>query len=213
MPRARLTLTIPESVWVGDLSRRHPTATFRVLAALADDDAGTGLVEVVATDLDDVLSEFRASSSVVAFDVLQRANGEALVQFETGDHVLLLPARGSRVPLEMPFEIVDGRATWEVTAPRDRLSELGEQLDYFDIPYTVDYVRQRVEDEPLLTDRQFRVVATAVEAGYYDTPRTCTLTDLADRLGIAKSTASETLHRAEGKIIRQFVEDADASSR
>ena len=38
MPRANLTLTIPEGVWIGDVSRAHPTATFRILAALARDE-------------------------------------------------------------------------------------------------------------------------------------------------------------------------------
>jgi predicted DNA binding protein len=50
-----------------------------------------------------------------------------------------------------------------------------------------------------------------VERGYYDTPRTCTLTELADHLGIAKSTASERLHRAEGAIIRAFVAEEAAA--
>lgn len=36
-----------------------------------------------------------------------------------------------------------------------------------------------------------------IERGYYDTPRRCTLTELADELDLAKSTCSERLHRAE----------------
>jgi predicted DNA binding protein len=35
------------------------------------------------------------------------------------------------------------------------------------------------------------------------------LTGLADTLGIAKSTASETLHRAEGKMIKHLAERLD----
>ncbi len=48
---------------------------------------------------------------------------------------------------------------------------------------------------------------TAVEEGYYDTARTCSLTELAGEVGIAKSTCSETLHRAEETVIKQFIED------
>jgi len=57
----------------------------------------------------------------------------------------------------------------------------------------------------LLTETQTELVETAIEQGYYDTPRTCSLTDLGREVDIAKSTASETLHRAEEKIIKQFV--------
>lgn len=50
----------------------------------------------------------------------------------------------------------------------------------------------------------------AVEAGYYDTPRTCTLTELADEVGLAKSTCSEILHRAEEIIVKEFIENLPA---
>ena len=110
------------------------------------------------------------------------------------------------MPLEFPFDVRDGEATWEVTSPADRLSALGSQLDAVGIDDTVEYVRQRVEDERPLTDRQRRLAVEAVERGYYDTPRECSLTELAESAGIAKSTCSETLHRAEGVVIRRFVE-------
>ncbi|NIS35936.1 MAG: helix-turn-helix domain-containing protein, partial [Actinobacteria bacterium] len=46
MPRARLAIEVPESVWVGAVSREHPQATFRVLAAMPEGERGVGLVEV-----------------------------------------------------------------------------------------------------------------------------------------------------------------------
>jgi predicted DNA binding protein len=96
-----------------------------------------------------------------------------------------------------------------VTAPQERLSTLAEQLDNFGIRYRVEYVRDQLHDESLLTDRQRRVVAAAVEAGYYDTPRDCSLTELADDLDIAKSTASETIRRATDRVVAQFLLDEE----
>ncbi|WP_254547008.1 helix-turn-helix domain-containing protein [Halomarina pelagica] len=207
MPRANLTLTLPEGVWVGDVTRAHPDARIRILAALADDDAGVGLAEVSAPDLDAVLREIAASESVTELDVLGRRGDGVLIQFETTMPLLLLPMQDSGVPLEMPFTIEDGRADWEITAPQRRLSTLGTQLERFGIPFTVNEVHQRFEPEQVLTHRQLRLVSAAVERGYYDTPRRTTLTELAATLGIAKSTCSETLHRAEEKIVKEFVED------
>ncbi|QSG09646.1 helix-turn-helix domain-containing protein [Halapricum desulfuricans] len=206
MPRAKLTLTVPEEVWLGELARLYPDATFRVLAALSDDvDAGVGLAEVVAEDTSAVLSKMAGYEDVTDIDRLQEEDGKVLIRFRTTMPLLLFPARDSGIPLEMPFEISDGEAVWEVTAPQDRLSALGEQLDQFDIGYTVDYIHQHVTEEPLLTDRQRRLVVEAVEAGYYDTPRESSLTELAEEVDIAKSTASETLHRAEEQIVKEYV--------
>ena len=206
MPRAKLTLTVPEEVWLGELTRRYPEATFRVLAALSDDvDAGVGLAEVIAENASAVLSKMGSYEDVTDINRLQEEDGKVLIRFRTTMPLLLFPARDSGIPLEMPFEISDGEAVWELTAPQDRLSALGEQLDQFDIGYTVDYIHQHVTEEPLLTDRQRRLVVEAVEAGYYDTPRGSSLTELAERLDIAKSTASETLHRAEEQIVKEYV--------
>jgi hypothetical protein len=205
MPLAKLTLTIPEGVWIGDLSRSYPDARFRILAALPGEDGGVGLLKLSTPDLVSVLREMDADPAVTDIDPVQRTDDSVLLQFETSDPLLLEPMQGSGVPIEMPFDIVDGQESWEVTAPRDRISTLGEQLDAFGIEFTVEHIHQHLTTEQLLTDRQRRLVETAIELGYYDTPRRCSLTDLADELDIAKSTCSETLHRAEEKIIKEFV--------
>ncbi|SDN10786.1 Predicted DNA binding protein, contains HTH domain [Halogranum gelatinilyticum] len=207
MPQANLTITVPEGIWIGDLSRAHPDASVRILAAHTDGDGGVGLAEITAPDLPAVVADIETHDSVTELDLLERYDQTVLVQFETTMPLLLFPMQDSGVPLTMPFTIEEGTAEWEITAPQHRLSELGDQLEEFGIPFTVNEVHQYVEPEQLLTDRQLTLVRTAVEQGYYDTPRQCSLTDLADELGLAKSTCSETLHRAEETIVKRFVED------
>lgn len=204
MPRAKLTITIPEDIWIGDLTRSHPEGQFEILSALPAENGGVGLVELTAADPQAVLDEIEQYDSITQVDVLQQHDDTALIQFETTMPLLLLPIQGSGIPLKMPFTIQNGEAEWEITTPHHRLSELGEQLREFNIPYTLDEVSQQVELEQLLTDRQSRLIQTALDRGYYDTPRQCTLTELAQELDIAKSTCSEILHRAEGKIIKEF---------
>jgi hypothetical protein len=208
MPRATLTIEIPDDVWIGRISREHPEACLRVLSALPDDESGVGLVEVTADEMAAVLRKIDREESVTDLELLQQHGDTVLVQFETDEPTLLFPVVSSGIPLEMPFDIVAGEAVWEITTAHDRLSLLGEQLDAFNIPYTVEEIQHQVTPEQLLTDRQATLVQAAVENGYYDTPRGCTLTELAEAVDLAKSTCSETLHRAEGKIIKNFVENA-----
>lgn len=211
MPEARLQITLPESIWIGQLSRQYPDGRFRILAALSNDDAGVGLAEIHSTNLDALLADMRASADIIDLDVLNDPGESALVQFETEQPLLLFAARDSGVPLEMPVELSDGTLTWEVTAPSDRLSELGTQLRALGLSFTIDYIQQEVADDQLLTDAQQQIIETAITEGYYDTPRTCSLTELADNVDRAKSTVSETLHRAESKIITEFVGDPEES--
>ncbi|MFB6228068.1 MAG: helix-turn-helix domain-containing protein [Halobacteriales archaeon] len=212
MPQAKLTLTLPEGVWIGEISQSYPDACFRILAAIPGDNDGVGLLEITAADLAAVLRDMEGTSEVTEIELFRRTEETVLLQFETTEPLLLAPMQGSGVPIEMPFDIVDGEASWEVTAPRERLSALTEQLDAFGIKFNVEYIRGEFAAEQFLTDQQRQLVDAAIEAGYYDTPRACSLTGLAEEVGIAKSTCSETLHRAEGKIIKRHMEETAGAS-
>ncbi len=206
MPEAKLQLELPEVVWIGELTREYPEATFRVLAAIPDGGIGVALTEIIGESLPELLEQMASYEEVPEMEVLSQTDSRALVQFETTLPLLLLAARGSGVPLEMPFELSNGTAVWEIKAPSDRLSELSDQLEFFGIPFTVEYIQYDLEEKQLLTDTQRDILETAIEMGYYDVPRQCSQTKLAAELGRAKSTVSETLHRAEGKIIKDYAE-------
>lgn len=59
---------------------------------------------------------------------------------------------------------------------------------------------------PALTTRQHEAVATALELGYYDRPRSASLADVATTLSCATGTASELLRRAEHTALSQVVD-------
>lgn len=207
MARATLTLTIPDGIWIGDLSRHHPAAFFQVLAAMPGETSGFGLVEISGPEVEAVVAGMADAEAVADLTVLRAGTETALVQFETDDHAILTPIRKSGVPIEMPITIGDGEAVIDVTAPRPRLSALADALSAHGIDYSVDRIHGTEASSQSLTDRQWTLVRAAVEAGYYDTPRGCSLTELADDLDLAKSTCSETLHRAEGRIVKRYVDE------
>jgi predicted DNA binding protein len=208
MATAKLEITLPEGIWIRDISVRHPEATFTVPAVLGEDETGIGLLEVKAPDVETVLADIEAAEGVTSVDPLRLTETDALLQFETSEPLLLMSIQQSGIPLEPPVTVVDGTATLSVTAPRDRLSELADQLEAFGMTFEVQHVRQTVDSADLLTQGQREIVTRAVELGYYDTPRDCTLTELAADLGVAKSTASERLHRAEEKVVKEFLADS-----
>lgn len=59
----------------------------------------------------------------------------------------------------------------------------------------------------LLTPEERETVASAVEAGYYGTPRDATVEDLADDLDTPHSTVQYRLQRAEEKIVERFASE------
>lgn len=206
MPRARLDVAVPEGTWVFDLSKRFPEVTFRVVSVFVRGGAGVGVLEVEAADPLSVLSQVGDYDDVAELDLLWSDEGTALVQFESTTPALVLPAMRAGVPLRTPFEIRDGRTRWELTTPRGRLAELGDQLDAAGIEYDLRSVGDPAPGSPVdvLTDRQREVLLHARAVGYYDVPRTASLTEVATSLGVAKATASGILHRAESHLVDWF---------
>jgi hypothetical protein len=205
MPYAKLTIDLPEAVWIGEVSREFPSTTFRVLSAVPSGDAGFGLLEIEDESIPTILDAIEGRAGISAVQLMQRSEDTAVVQFETSEPLLLLSIQESGAPIELPLTIRDGKAVIELTASRDRLSEFGRQLEAFGMSYTLNRVYDAVDTPTLLTDQQRRLLVTAVELGYYDTPRECTLTELAEKVDLAKSTASVTLHRAEETVVKEFV--------
>ncbi len=220
MAQATLAITMPEQVWIQQVSSAHPESTFRVLAAVPDSDSGFALVEIAGPDVANVVEAMAEHEQITELSTIQRGEDEVTVHFETTDPLLLFSSRESGMPIELPVEIQNGMATIEVTGTRQRLANLASQLERFGIQYRIETVREDPNERQLLSERQLEVVVAAVDEGYYDTPRRCSLTELADHLDIAKSTCSETLHRAEEAVIKRFVENVshvdeftDASER
>lgn len=207
MPHAELTVTLPPAVWIGALSREFPDATFRVLSAVPREEGGFGLVEVRTDDPDGALDAMEAAPGVTDIEPIRREADVAVVQFETSEPLLLASIQASGVPLSLPLDITNGRAQLEVTASRDRIAALGEAFDDLGLSYSLDRLYESVEAASPLTDKQRETLLAALERGYYDTPRDVTLSELADELGMAASTASGILHRAEESVVKAFVDD------
>ncbi len=53
-----------------------------------------------------------------------------------------------------------------------------------------------------LTDRQLAALQIALEHGYYEQPRACSISDLAERTTVARATFEEHLRKAENKLLR-----------
>lgn len=205
MPYAKLTITIPQTVWIGTISRAYPEVRFRMLAATANESKGFARVEIIGASAAEVCDEIETYDSVTDLTVIGEGTHRRRIQLESTVPVLLTALQDAGVPLQLPVDITEGELTLETTIPRQQLSALGEKLDQLDITYEVEQIQSEATTESLLTDRQRWLLHEAIEEGYYDTPRRITLVELAEEVDIAKSTCSEILHRAEEQVLKRFI--------
>ncbi|WP_336134735.1 helix-turn-helix domain-containing protein [Natronomonas amylolytica] len=209
MPQARLSISLPEDIWMHGVSTTYAETEFQVLTALMGENAGIALLSITTDDLLSITTDIERQPDVTAIDLLWKQARTGLVQVGTTSPPLLLPLWEAGIPIEMPFTIRDGTATWELTTTAERLSALGTYLERADIGYELEHTAEigTPNADRLLTERQREVLLAALDAGYYAVPREVTLTELAERLDISKATCSDILHRAEHSVLSWFAEE------
>lgn len=209
MPRARLAVTLSPSSPLGRVTRAYPDAHVSVRTAVPNVDAAGVAANTVlrAPELPAFVAALAAADGVT-LDVLARDDERVrcLVRLAADAPSPLRAAARAGVPPAFPFPVTDGTARWDVTAPQPALSALADAFDAADVAFDVTSVSPLVEASPLLTPRQRRVLTVAVRRGYFETPRDCSLATLAAEVGVAKSTCSETLRRAQQAVLSRYLD-------
>ncbi|MFC4440195.1 MULTISPECIES: helix-turn-helix domain-containing protein [Natrialbaceae] len=190
------------------LSTEYPDAEFALLTSCETTDGHVTLVEITGLDHDVARRYFETDPDVRSYEEIHAGEQRLVVQFRQRSEPA--PGRAGREsgnPPPFPMRIRDGWVVTEATVTHDQLTRYTTELEAADVAYELVSITQSHDPHELLTDRQRQFVAAAIERGYYDSPRRCSLTDIADEFDVNKATASGILHRAEGTIITESMRD------
>lgn len=208
MPRARVKVKLPIDSFV-QFSIDHPDDEFHILASRRTDEENLRvIVNAETAESAALLRVFDEAPEVHSYEVLPTDQEGILLQFEAVEHAPRIAARATGILPQYPMVLRNGWQTIEVIVSWERLSQLNAVFERADVSFEVLSVTQSVEVTNLLTDRQWEVLTDAITRGYYDSPRGCSLTDLAAALDVNPSAVSGVLHRAEERIIKSFVAES-----
>lgn len=190
------------------LSTDHPDAEIALLTSCSTADGHVTLAEITGLNRDVVCRHLDDDPDVRSYEVIHADDRRLVVQFlQESEPAPGRAGRETENPPPFPMRIRDGWIVSEATTTHDRLTRFTDELEAAGVAYELLSITQSTDPRELLTDRQRELVERALERGYYDSPRRCSLTDLADELNVNKATASGILHRAEGAIIAEFMRD------
>lgn len=204
MPRIQLKLKPPFGQLVR-FSNDRPDEEFRILSARPIEEGLLSVLEAKTSDPEAIIRYFEDSVEVQSYEVLQADQGNLLIQCEISEPAPHRVAQSTGILATFPLIVRNGWMFIELTTTHNRLSEFTSGLEEADVAFEILSITQSVDVMDLLTDRQWQFVTEAVERGYYDSPRECSVVELAATLDVSQSTASGILHRAEERIIKEFV--------
>ena len=202
MPRARLKIKSDEALV--SLSERHTDAEFLVLGGWPTDEKLRVLVQTSGVDIAALEQTLSAIPTLTDIEFRQRTDERILFEVSTPTPASHGAMAESGVVPSFPLRLEDGWFIGTLTASQEQLSAFRDELDVADIDYQLIRISKNEEASDTLTPRQQEVIELAVQHGYYESPRRCTLTDLADLLDVNKSVVSRILQRAEGHIITAY---------
>lgn len=205
MIRARFRMVLPNDPWVTEVSTGFPDATLRLLTGVPKEDRALELGEVRAENAEKVASTIRSHPDISEYDQIYAGDRRVIAQYEADERGLYEFLWESSLPPEFPIIIENGEMEFNVTATQEQFKTFVAVLDETERQYDLLTLVHTDEQDALLTDRQRECLTVAHRRGYFDVPRECTLAELADGLGVDKSTASETIRRATARIVGQFL--------
>jgi len=190
---------------------REPDIRRRKLHALKllDDGTVAALAEVDG-DLDRYREVLRETPEVRRFAVSGDESGYCYSQIEptAASKALLQRREAGQFIVEMPMTFTeDGGLQMTIVGSESDLAAVPDLFDDIDVELvsTGPYVPDAGGVFSALTDRQREALTTAVQLGYYETPREATLDDLGTALDIDPGTVGRHLRSVESKVFAEFV--------
>lgn len=205
MISARFRIRLPEGIWVGELSQEYPRATFRLLSGYKIDERAIELGEVRRKDPEEVVEAMRAHPSIHDHERLEAEDTRSLGKYETTDTALYEFVEQSGFTIEFPVDVQNGWYEFDLTGTREEFETLRDTLEASPLPFELESLVSTTDSESLLTARQRELLDVAVREGYFEVPRECTLSELAETVGVDKSTASTVLRRGEATLLKWYL--------
>jgi len=169
--------------------------------------ADEGIVQIQTTD-PPLLSASDRSDSPLVYPLEVRRGEVAVDVIGTHDSISTLGSRLERSGVT--FDVVYVQRDHEicpVLTERQREVVLAA-VEHGYYPLRRDSVKSCPPRTPVSRPEPAEIVSRRVTKSRlsgYETPRQCSLTELADEIGVAKSTCSGMLQRAEGALVENFL--------
>lgn len=173
---------------------------------------GTSLeLDYVEGDIDELVAELEDGTDCLQYEVCDRSGRQCYVYIHGRPNEQmrrLYELLGTySLLIDLPIRFGGGSdVTVRIVGYEQGLSDAYQAFpEEIRAQTTIEQVGTYLPDTPelfaQLTARQREVIEAAVAVGYYATPRTGTATDVAERVGCARSTAAEHLRNSEARLM------------
>ncbi|MBD3350731.1 MAG: hypothetical protein GF364_04505 [Candidatus Lokiarchaeota archaeon] len=203
-----LSITFPDKLWLGAVGRKYPYYQFIIRSFIPikqDPFVGNALITISGKNPMSLIDKIKEHPSLKSFFLMEESPTQITINTQTKDNYLLNCIIKNSIIINFPIEITKGIAEFVINGTRDNIDKFIDELNdkgiHVEIKSIGNYTDEKLEQ--ILTSRQYFIYNRAKEEGYYNNPRDLTLTELAEKLDLAKSSLSSMLQRIHNRLLGQ----------
>ena len=203
--RAEVSVDSPNACPITGLSGRTETSAHSISKSISPDDTSRVSEEFVldsAVDVDgEAFEEVFSYGARTAYRFTREHGCECPCECVERHDCPVVEVYTEGSTLHLAFHAPD------MERLRAVLTDLRERYPQLDVQRLLQSVTDRTDhdlvivDRSRLTDRQFEVLQTAHRMGYFEHPKTANAGEIAEQLGITRSTFTEHLSAAQSKLL------------
>jgi hypothetical protein len=159
------------------------------------------------------ISEREMGEGFDKFEVLSRAKDGLIAYIEVPSQALLFGEQGSpKVYISLPIELREGKVKFTLLGSEAEITKALKLAKRRGLEFKIlsSMNAKFAPSSPLrfLTRQQHAVLVAAYRFGYLEVPRKITTQQLAQKLGVVKSTLSEQLRKAQNRLLTELLKEA-----
>ena len=204
----QLQFSVTPEVWINKLCETD-SATVRVLSMKARDSGEdiTHFVEITSdkNNADELKKELKGCADVTDSDIAAVGSNRLVGAITSNDCVVCSLIIRSQNGYFIGPAATEGdcQLTYKLFMNGEGIPKFLQSLHDRGIDYKIADIA-KMSTSRALTSKQERLLKSALELGYYEYPKRISTEELSKTIGLAPSTVSEILRRAEKRIISGY---------
>ncbi len=201
----KLSIEIPQDKWLATFNKKYPELNFHILSNFPiGENSGITSFQIRGSSVRRFTSDFREKLADKTTQILYEGEELVILNVREVDPWILNTLVKTELLISYPVLVKEGKIRIEAITNRSKVDRFLTQLKKKDIDAKIERIGYYYKST-LLTQRQNQVINLAYQKGYFNIPRSISLSEFAKDLNISKSALSETLRRIFKKLANNYL--------
>jgi len=207
----KLSIEIPQDKWLATFNKKYPELNFHILSNFPiGENSGITSFQIRGSSVRQFISDFKEKSAEKTTQILYEDEDLVILNVKEDDPWILNTLVKTELLISYPVLIKEGKLRIEAITNRSKVDSFLTQLKKKDIKAKLERIGYFYKST-LLTKRQNEIINLAYQNGYFNIPRSISLSEFAESKGvnISKSALSEILRRIFKKLANNYLNSSN----